>query len=289
MLVKPNFFILGAPKCGTTSLAAWLSEHPNVFVTKPKEPEFFNGDIAPFFKGGVRKYESLYRSVDEKHVAIGEASTVYLRSAVAVQNILTYQPDAKFIVGVRNPVNMFFSWHGQMLRNGWETETSPRKAWELQQERLRGNNVPALCPDVKHLVYGEVCALGAQLKNLLDLVGPERCYVYSLDEMSENEREVWSEVCEFIGVSESLVDEFPLVNEGVEIPLWVAFVARIVDEIKRRLGLRWYRFGVMNKLKNRASSPMARVVDQVLELELTAFFEEDIALLKSMTGRFLTK
>jgi len=51
-LTRANVFILGAPKCGSTSLAAWLSQHPDAFVSDPKEPRYFNSDWAFPFRVG---------------------------------------------------------------------------------------------------------------------------------------------------------------------------------------------------------------------------------------------
>ena len=87
-MVSPNFFILGAPKCGTTSLASWLSDHPHIFIPPIKEPHYFNTDDQ---HRNIRRrldYEKLFRGVTEKHIGVGEASVWYLSSEVAVRNIL---------------------------------------------------------------------------------------------------------------------------------------------------------------------------------------------------------
>ena len=84
---KPNFFILGAPKCATTSLANWLREHPHIFVPTRKEPEFFNTDDEPHKHGGIANldaYEALFRDACEKHLAVGEGSVWYLSSSTAI-------------------------------------------------------------------------------------------------------------------------------------------------------------------------------------------------------------
>ena len=57
---RPNFFILGAPKCGTTSMAAWLSEHPNIFMSPIKEPFFFCTDLIPGHPRRIIGYEGLF-------------------------------------------------------------------------------------------------------------------------------------------------------------------------------------------------------------------------------------
>jgi Sulfotransferase family len=70
-MIKPNFFILGAPKCGTTSLAVWLSEHPHIYMPQ-KEPHFFNTDHRRFLNSRVG-YERLFAGANERHRVVGEA------------------------------------------------------------------------------------------------------------------------------------------------------------------------------------------------------------------------
>jgi hypothetical protein len=110
-LRKPNFFIIGAAKCGTTSLSVWLGGHPQIFMSSMKEPHFFNNDDRQAIRT-LDDYEALFWSATEEHIAIGEASVWYLSSADAVPAILQYQPEAKFIVMLRNPVEMAPALHG---------------------------------------------------------------------------------------------------------------------------------------------------------------------------------
>src|SRR3546814_13335773 len=105
MFKKPNFFIVGAPKCGTTSLANWLSEHPSIFLSNPKEPHFFDLDRRKHYKCDLARYEGFFNGVAPTHTMVGEATTGYLRSHVAISEILKYAADARFIVGLRNPVD----------------------------------------------------------------------------------------------------------------------------------------------------------------------------------------
>jgi hypothetical protein len=88
-LRKPTFFIIGAPKCGTTSLAAWLGTHPDAFMSPTKEPDFFNTDDRQGVTS-LSEYEELFREARNNHIAVGEASVWYLSSSHAVHNILDY-------------------------------------------------------------------------------------------------------------------------------------------------------------------------------------------------------
>src|SRR5271154_5759385 len=101
---RPNFFIIGGPKCGTTSLVSWLGQHPDIFIPREKELNFFNSDDYRIITS-LDDYEDCFAMAKDK-LAIGEATVWYLYSDEAVPNILQYQPDARFIVMFRNPMEM---------------------------------------------------------------------------------------------------------------------------------------------------------------------------------------
>ena len=115
---RPNFFILGAPKCGTTSLATWLGAHPQVYMSPDKEPHYFNADDRHPGVSSLERYEQLFAGAGAEHAAVGEASVWYLYSKVAVANIEEYCQEPRYIVCLRNPVDMAHSLHEQQVVNG---------------------------------------------------------------------------------------------------------------------------------------------------------------------------
>lgn len=129
---RPNLFIIGAPKCGTTSLSRWMGQHPEIYFCPKKEPHYFNTDGMQTVKT-LDEYERLFESATDTHRVVAEGSTHYLYSSVAVPHILKYNPDAKFIVCLRNPVEMAPSLHSERLSWGRETVKSFEKAWDMQR------------------------------------------------------------------------------------------------------------------------------------------------------------
>src|SRR5262245_5647184 len=113
---RPNVFLLGAPKCGTTSLMAWFGQHPEAFASfkfSEKEPHHF---YSPYGVPCSREaYEALYEQATPQHKAVIEGSVWYLFGRKAVRPILEYSPEAKFIVCLRNPVDMLPSLHAQKM------------------------------------------------------------------------------------------------------------------------------------------------------------------------------
>ena len=124
-------------------MAHYLSEHPDVFMCPEKEPHYFNTDLN--HKRGrsddLEEYLNLFAHAREEKI-IGEASVWYLYSREAVQNILEFNPEAKFVVMIRNPLQMTSSLHQQIFSTGRETEKDFNTAWFLQEERSKGKKLP---------------------------------------------------------------------------------------------------------------------------------------------------
>ncbi len=107
--MEPNFFIVGAPKAGTTNISYYLNLHPKVFVSKLNEPYYFcKWDIPENFKResmirDEKKYLQLFHTTSE-HKAIGEATPSYFHSPNAAAKIRERFPESKIIISLRNPI-----------------------------------------------------------------------------------------------------------------------------------------------------------------------------------------
>lgn len=215
-----DFFIAGAPKCGTTALAAYLDAHENICFSQPKEPHFFCASISPP-KGRIRTveeyHEYFFPHYDAKiHRAVGEGTPQYLYDPEAIPAILSYNPSAKFIVMLRNPVDMVFSWHREMLRGVVENVADIQAAWELQEQRARGEMLPADCRVPMHLQYRSICMLGEQVERLLSQVDRDNVLFALMSDLRNQPRETYCRVCTFLGVEDDGRDEFPDIHSGVE-------------------------------------------------------------------------
>jgi len=100
----PNFFILGAPKCGTTSMVSWVSEHPCAYLSPWKEPRYFDQDLKTRFRITEPQYLALFEGATEQHIAMGEATVWSPFPRQAVSDIEREIPGARDIVMIRNPV-----------------------------------------------------------------------------------------------------------------------------------------------------------------------------------------
>ena len=273
--MKPNFFILGAPKCGTTSLARWLETHPNVYFSPVKEPHYFSTDLSNRVIKTEADYRRLFEGAGPEHLAIGEASTWYLYSQDAVANILRVAPEARFVVMTRNPVDMAWSLHHHNLRVLHEDEPDFARAWALQGARRNGSNIPPDCSEPAFLQYLDACALGAQIARLLAQVPAERVLHLSLDQVRAAPARSYRTVLDFLSLPDDERTEFPVSNvaRGHRSPV----MQRLLKHGARlRLALGIQRGFGLARLNEKAKAKQA--MDPALRKRLEEAFAEDVAL-----------
>jgi hypothetical protein len=286
---RPNFFLLGAPKCGTTAVASWLAEHPNVFMSPKKEPHWFNSDMGHIGVPDLAGYEALFEGVAPHHQRIGEASVWYLFSQSAVPNILDYSPDPRFLVMLRNPVDMVFSLHNQLLKAADEDEPDVGRAWVLQADRARGHHVPRVCREPRVLQYGQSCSLGAQLERLYaNVPDPERICPVLLEDIARDPRGEFLRILDFLGLPDDGRAEFSVVNAAqARRNRALNRAVKGIGRFKRRLGI-WQGLGVLRAIDRWNLRPAGkRRRDPELQAELKAFFREDIRRLERILQRDL--
>lgn len=215
---KPDFFLIGAPRSGTTALSEHLKSHPDIFFSEPKEINYFNTDfLSSLGKLYTEKeYLNVYFSGANKYKRAGEGSIFYLYSTVAVKNILKFNPNAKFIVMLRNPVDMAYSLYSKMLSWGAENIKDFEKAWNMQTDRSRGKYLPAFCKNPKLLQYGSICKVGEQLQRLYGQVNSKQVFVIFFEDFKSNPLKVYKQVLKFLEVDYDGREDFPVINQHTD-------------------------------------------------------------------------
>lgn len=219
----PDVYLIGAPKAGSTSLARWLDEHPDVFVSTPKEPAYWASDFPEMRRHHgfetQADYEALYtgpRAAIARRLV--DASTVYLYSATAAQDIMTAAPHALFVVALRDPVDLVVSYHRSQLVVLSEDEPDFEVAWARSLRAELPSSGGFL--DSKLLDYQMIGGLGAAVDRLLAVVPRERVHFVRFAELADHPQQVWSRLTDFLGVSSPFVPAFSIHNASNKMYRW---------------------------------------------------------------------
>lgn len=195
----PNLFIVGAPKCGTTSIYEYLSQHPDVFMSPIKEPQFYNTDKKYNRDSQENYYKLFVEANSEKY--LGEASPMYLYSKAASENIKALHSNAKIIIMLRRPADIVYSMYHQNLKNGVETAKSFQRALDLEEVRKKGELIPNNYQDVERLYYSEYPKYEQHIRRYINTFGEENVFIKLFDELNENTEKVVSEICNFLDIN----------------------------------------------------------------------------------------
>ncbi|MBA3808712.1 MAG: sulfotransferase [Solirubrobacterales bacterium] len=206
----PDFFIVGAPKSGTTALYEMLRRHPQIFMPAGKEPWFFAEELherpPPRPEGtaqSLAQYAALFAEARPGQRA-GEASALYLWSRTAAARIAEVCPQARMIAILREPASFLRSLHLQFVQTYIEVENDLAKALELESERRRGRSIPRHTYWPGALLYSDHVRYVEQLRRYEALFGRERMLVLIYDDFrADNEASV-AEVLRFLEVEDSV-------------------------------------------------------------------------------------
>ena len=198
----PDFFIVGAPRCGTTALGRYLARNPQIGFSRPKESHYFSRITgSPTASELQHDYlERYFGHCTDRHRVMGEGSVTYLHLPEALQRILHFNPQARFIAMVRNPLSMLPSYHQRMLFLLQEDEQDFATAWSLESARARSEQLPRRCLDHRLLLYSDVAKLGFQINRLFEIVGRDQAHVIVFDDLIAEPLSVYRKVVQFLGV-----------------------------------------------------------------------------------------
>jgi hypothetical protein len=209
----PTFFIVGAPRCGTSSLYVYLSAHPDVFVCQPKEPHHLGSDL-DLRPRPVPDRETYLRLFDGGSRArqIGEASVLYLYSRAAPAEIRALSPDARAIVLLRDPVETVCSNHAHNLVLGHEDMHDLQAALAAEDDRRAGRRVPPTCGAPLLLQYRDLARFAEPVCRYRQAFGPDRVRCILFDDLKSDPERVYRETVAFLGLDPGGRPEFKAYN-----------------------------------------------------------------------------
>jgi len=205
---RPDFFIVGAPKRGTTAMYAYLQQHPQVFMPFHKEPLYFGADLSRRY-GQLTEAQYLNLFADARpDQRAGEASAWYLYSASAAGEIRDFAPDARIVAMFRNPVDVMYAQHSQLLFNQQEDIADFGQALEAEAERQAGRRLPPGPIRPENLFYRRMVRFAEQLQRYLDTFGAERVHVIVHDDLRVDTPGEYRRVLEFLEVGADFEADF---------------------------------------------------------------------------------
>ena len=256
---EPNFFVIGAAKCGTTTLYDFLEQHSEVYMSPIKEPHFFCSDIRienfsdeykkyvysrginiqDYVAGDMSKkywewyvddfttYLKLFKNVTNQK-AIGEISNGYLFSTVSANEIKDKYPEAKIVMILRNPVSRAYSHYLANVRDG-RTTLSFRD--ELEADLKKSNK--GWC---KSHNYVEMGMYYQQVKRFMDAFPNNQILIFLNDDLKTDANAVGKKLFDYIGVDANASINYSNKQNEAKMPKWPRLIKFITQTgLKRKL------------------------------------------------------
>ncbi|HET8793270.1 MAG TPA: sulfotransferase [Nitrososphaeraceae archaeon] len=278
----PNFFIVGATRCGTTSLYEYLNQTPGVFMSSIKEPSFFSVSINR--RRPVQnedEYLKLFEDAKPSQ-AIGEATTRYIidpKSAPLIKNKI---PNAKIIILLRDPVERAYSSYLYYLRRENREPFSVIMKRSIETD-LAGDYL--LCLVMKGGLYYE------QVKRYLDTFGHDSVKILFYEEFFADIKNQFNELLKFLGVEGKLPEIINTVfNESKKPRNKISKFILDFDDLIWKAGIKsiFPFFPKRKNLEERFLEPVNESqISEKDKLELISFYQEDIKKLKALLQRDL--
>ncbi|MEM1140176.1 MAG: sulfotransferase [Pseudomonadota bacterium] len=208
----PNLFIVGAPKAGTTALHRYLEAHSQVFMTRPKEPNFFNTDHDVRQPArSVEEYMALYEGWGAERYA-GEGTVWYLHSTEAARHIKQISPDAKIVMVLRNPIVALYSHHYQILKHANQDILDFEEAFEAGLTREGGTGLPAKYFVRETLMYHRIYLYKEQVQRYLDCFDRSQLLILIYDDLKADQDGTLAKLLDFLGLDAETGVEVERVN-----------------------------------------------------------------------------
>jgi len=279
---KPDFFILGAAKCGTTSLHYYLNQHPEIYLSPVKEPCFFCDEFQIVKE--EEQYLQLFDGVTTE-TAVGEASHVYFTSPGTPELLHRLFPDARFILIFRHPADRAYSLYHHMKRFGFETAKTFERALEIEEKRMHSVSFKENCPQYMYnFLYFHSGLYGEQIERYFSLFSRERFHLLTLKQLQQDTQAEMEAIFRFLNVSESFSPQLEEKNKGMaaRFPVVEKVLSsrRLVNFLSANSILKRIALGPVKKLFFSDIPP----VRPETRRHLASLYSNDLNLFQELTG-----
>jgi hypothetical protein len=289
----PNLFIIGAAKAGTTALYKYLAQHPQVFLSRVKEPMFFSRE--DYYAKGLNWYEAEYFEGAEDYPVRAEATPHYLywseKVAPRIKEVYGERP-VKFIVSFRDPVSRAYSWYWNMVREGRE-DLDFDEALQVEEGRLEQNRYELYQRGSMMYGYSAGSRYASLLQPYLELFSPENFFFVFQDDLKFRVSNTCKEIFEFLGIASSIQ-----INTSNSNPASMPRSRLLHKTLRQRFLLKEFIKPFMPmRVRRRLKSKIMRVnlketpygpLDPQLAHELRLSYRTEIEKLEKITSRELS-
>jgi hypothetical protein len=296
---KPDFFVIGAGRSGTTAIYTYLKAHPQIFMPEVKETWHFCTDFIARRKGQLMEkyraddaYFSLFADAKPGQ-RVGDATPAHFFSNIAAQNIQAYDPHAQFIVMLRSPIDTVYAIHNNLWINGDEDIASFEEALAAQADRQQGKRIPpSMRAMVEALYYYEIVTYTKHLQRFFALFPREQLHIIIFDDFVANTSKAYRGALEFLNVDSDFVTDFRPVNTNMHVysprlrvfmeqpPKWLMTVSNVFRPVLKPI---YWRVRKLNEVR-KPRPPMNPETRRRLQIEFTPEVER----LSELLGRDLT-
>jgi hypothetical protein len=287
----PDFYLVGAPKCGTTALYDFLAQHPQLYLPPEKELIYFASDLSYPSRLSREQFLAHYAGRTSEPRA-GTAHTAYMQSRKAAAEIRAACPEADIIIMLRNPVEMAYSWHSEMVYETIEDIADFEAALDAEPDRRQGRRIPSNARNsyVESLFYTDVAGFDEQVRRYFDTFGRDHVHVILNEDLRSDAAATYRATLEFLGVDPGFEPTFGVLNANK------AVRSRRLQRLYfgtakpgHRLVRNLIPQGVRQRLleANVRAAPRKPMDPQVRE-RLERTFRDDVARLEKTIGRDLS-
>lgn len=283
---KPNFFIVGAPKAGTTSVHQYLSEHPDICMSNPKEINYFSSDEirqqSLYYKDYIARELEEYQSAFSDSVcckAVGDASVSYLFYPNVADKIKSYNEDAKVVIFLRNPVQRGFSHYLMDERLGLV---------KCSYESIVNRVCHHKNADLYYQQYVELGLYYKQVRRYLDVFGEGSVKLYLLEDIIEDLPGLMADLFSFLEVDSEFNPGLDKLYNDYSAPNNIIMKWLYKRHILRKLAKNILPHKVIALIKSRFNKKDKKPeLSLGLKNKLLNIYDEDIRMLEELINRDL--
>ncbi len=243
----PDFFIVGAPRCGTTSLHEYLNQIPDVFMCT-KECGFFS----TYSNGRVESYDEYYNlfSTAESNQLIGESTAIYLRDPETPKKIYQANPNAKIIFMLRDPIERAFSHYLMYVKNGYENLPFSKKLEKYIENKANDNFHNYIIMPSYYF---------NSINEYIRIFGKDNVKIIIYEEFAKKTKKIVTEILDFLNLDVELPTNLSKKYNDFSHPLGKSQNFIISNKLSKTLGKKFLpkstRVSIKNLLSDKKSKP----------------------------------